>query len=350
MTYALIAAPAAMPVTLAQAKAHLRVTSTTEDELISGLVETATQYLERDTGLALINQQWRAWFDRPPADGIIRLLRHPVRAIVSVTVYDGDGNPAVLAGSDYYLNLAMRPPRLRLKDSVSAQSRANGIEIDFDAGFGETGVDVPDILKRAILVLVAHWYEFRGAFDAADQPVSVPMLYARLTRTTAIRAFDDAEAVFRPRPVAPRDGAGGGDPHARCAWRLCGSLGGGGDAVGASGSRGDAGFPCRRRGGGDHPSHHPARRPTRRTRHAAAQRRADLRDPVGPRSRRDRPLCRMPDTGANMNLTMRLTLDGLIRALRAQADSLADERVDELRRRQPKPAKETEDRDEQRRA
>jgi uncharacterized phiE125 gp8 family phage protein len=182
MTYAQIAAPAAMPVTLAEAKAHLRVTSDTEDDTITALIATATQYLERDTGQALIDQQWRAWFESVPCDGVLELMRSPVRGIVSVTVYDSAGNATVLDGSDYYVNLVARPARVRLADGVTQQMRANGIEVDFDAGYGETGVDVPDMLKRAILVLVAHWYEFRGVFDAADQPVSVPALYARLTR------------------------------------------------------------------------------------------------------------------------------------------------------------------------
>ena len=66
MTYALVAAPAAMPVTLADAKAHLRVTSDAEDDMITGLIAAATHYLERDTGQALIDQQWRAWFDVCP--------------------------------------------------------------------------------------------------------------------------------------------------------------------------------------------------------------------------------------------------------------------------------------------
>lgn len=180
MTYALIAAPAAMPVTLADAKAHLRVTSATEDDLITALLATATAFLERDTGLALIDQQWRGYFDWRE-DGILELLRFPVRGIVSVTVYGADGAATVLDGSDYYVNLVSRPPRVRL-DGVSQAACANGIEVDFDAGFGEAGTDVPDELKRAILVLVAHWHEFRGVFDAADQPVSVPALYARLVR------------------------------------------------------------------------------------------------------------------------------------------------------------------------
>lgn len=182
MTYALITAPAAMPVTLVEAKAHLRVTSTTEDDTISALIAAATQYLERDTGQALIDQRWRAWWDTAPCDGVLELMRSPVRGIVSVTVYDADGNAAVLDGADYYVNLVARPARVGLGDGVTAAMRANGIEIDFDAGYGEAGTDAPDMLKRAILVLVAHWYEFRGVYDAADQPVSVPALYARLTR------------------------------------------------------------------------------------------------------------------------------------------------------------------------
>ena len=182
MTYAQIAAPAAMPVTLAEAKAHLRVSSATEDDAISALIAVATQYLERDTGQALIDQRWRAYWDAVPCDGVLELMCSPVRGIVAVTVYDRLGEATVLDGADYYVNLVARPARLRLADSVPASMRANGIEVDFDAGYGEAGTDVPDMLKRAILVLVAHWYEFRGVFDAADQPVSVPALYARLTR------------------------------------------------------------------------------------------------------------------------------------------------------------------------
>jgi hypothetical protein len=41
-----------------------------------------------------------------PRTRMIELMKAPVRGIVSVTVYDGDGNPAVLDGADYYVNLA----------------------------------------------------------------------------------------------------------------------------------------------------------------------------------------------------------------------------------------------------
>ncbi|WP_421852475.1 head-tail connector protein [Oricola sp.] len=182
MTYSLVTAPAAPPLSLADAKGHLRVTHNDEDAAITALIDTATAYLERDTGQALIDQRWRAHFDCVPCDRVLQFLKTPVRGIVAVTVYDRDGNPGILDGSDYFVNLVTRPARLRIADTVAAASFANGVEVDFDAGYGTAGTDVPDMLKRAILVLVAHWYEFRGVFDAADQPVSVPALYARLTR------------------------------------------------------------------------------------------------------------------------------------------------------------------------
>ncbi|WP_370322772.1 hypothetical protein [Oricola sp.] len=47
-----------------------------------------------------------------------------------------------------------------------------------------------------------------------------------------------------------------------------------------------------------------------------------------------------------MKLTMQMTLDGLIRALRTRAEIAADERIEEARREQQKP--QTEDRDERR--
>ncbi len=44
----------------------------------------------------------------------------------------------------------------------------NGVEIDFSAGYGEAGTDVPDLAQRAMLMLVAHWFEFRASFGAAS--------------------------------------------------------------------------------------------------------------------------------------------------------------------------------------
>lgn len=173
-------APAAEPVMQAEAKRLLRIDHDSEDELIDGLIRAAREEVEAACGLALIDQGWRLCLDRLPVSGRVLLRRHPVREVLSVTVYGKDGEASLVDPAGYALDSAGRPARLHFHRPLAPGAAMNGIEIDFAAGFGETGVEVPDLLKRAILVLVAHWYEFRASVGAGEQPVSYPPGYERL--------------------------------------------------------------------------------------------------------------------------------------------------------------------------
>ena len=55
--------PALEPVTLAEAKAHMRLGHDSEDALIAGLIRAARDEVERTTGTALIDQDWRLALD-----------------------------------------------------------------------------------------------------------------------------------------------------------------------------------------------------------------------------------------------------------------------------------------------
>ena len=180
MTLFRTVAPAAEPVSLSEAKRTLRLDHDTEDELIGGLIAAAREEVEASCGLALIDQSWRLCLDRLPRSGRALLRRHPVREVLSVTVYGGDGEASLVDPGSYQLDGAGRPARLHFHATPTPGMAMNGIEIDFSAGFGEAATDVPDLLKRAILVLVAHWYEFRAGFGAGEQPVSFPPGYERL--------------------------------------------------------------------------------------------------------------------------------------------------------------------------
>lgn len=172
--------PVAEPITPADCKAHLRLTHDSDDVLIAGLIRAAREEVESQTGLALLDQDWRLTLDGWPATGIVALARHPVKEILSVTVYGGDGEASLLDPGSYRLDAASRPARLAIEAPPAPGAVLNGVEIDFRAGFGEAGTDVPDLLKRAMLILVAHWYEFRAAYGAHDQPVSIPDGFRRL--------------------------------------------------------------------------------------------------------------------------------------------------------------------------
>lgn len=172
--------PAVEPVTLNDLKTFLRLSGNSEDTLLAGLVRAAREDVERTTGLALIDQTWRICIDQLPAHGTVLLRRGPVREVLAVTAYGSEGEAAVVPPSDYEADLLSRPARLHIVRRPAAARLFNGLEIDFRSGHGEAGADVPDLLRRAVTILAAHWYEFRARFDAADQPVSYPGGYDRL--------------------------------------------------------------------------------------------------------------------------------------------------------------------------
>lgn len=180
MTYAQITPPQAEALTLADVKAHLRGDGSDEDALLSSLIKTAREHLERQTGLCLMRQTLRLYLDAWPRDGVIQIAKGPVQAIEKILVFDDSGDPFDATATDTLLDGQARPARLWLRQPPAPGQPLNGIEIDFTAGFGESGADVPDTLKRAMLVHIAHMFAFRGVVSAADQPAGVPAGYDRL--------------------------------------------------------------------------------------------------------------------------------------------------------------------------
>ena len=128
----------------------------------------------------MIEQSWRLVLDRLPRTDSVALARHPLREVLSVTAYGSEGEASLIDPDSYETDLVSRPGRIHFHASPPPLRTLNGIEIDFKAGYGEAGTDVPDGLKRALLMLVAHWYEFRASYGADEQPVSYPAGYDRM--------------------------------------------------------------------------------------------------------------------------------------------------------------------------
>jgi uncharacterized phiE125 gp8 family phage protein len=180
MTCALVTKPAVEPLSLDEVKLYLRLDGTDEDDLLTSLIVAARQHLESMTGLALITQGWRLYLDVWPDNEVIHIAKAPLQVIEAVTVYDGDGVASAVLLDGHVLDAASSPARLFLQNRPSAGRALNGIEIDFLAGFGDTPADVPDALKRAMLMHIALMYELRGAVARDMQPAAVPAGYDRL--------------------------------------------------------------------------------------------------------------------------------------------------------------------------
>ena len=194
MTLYLNEPPLAAPVTLADAKAHLRVETGDEDALLGRLIAAATGHLENATGLALLSQKWRLMLDAWPAEGPVLITKSPVLTLDGVTVRDAAGLPLKLSLSGALLDGRARPARLYLDDTPRPGLAINGIQINFTAGFGAAATDVPDALRQAILLHVARLYETRGAAlpppaARSDAAAEVPPGWDRLVAPYRRRAL-----------------------------------------------------------------------------------------------------------------------------------------------------------------
>jgi len=169
MSLSLITPPVGEPVTLADAKAHLRIDTSDDDALITALITAARARAEWHTGRAFMTQGWSLWLDRWPAAGIVRIPLPPLTAVSAVTLYARDDTASLLDPTRIIVDLAgsrialrqttILPPLLRVIDAI---------RVSFIAGYG-AAADVPQPLKSAILETVVFLYEHRG-----DAPAELP--------------------------------------------------------------------------------------------------------------------------------------------------------------------------------
>jgi uncharacterized phiE125 gp8 family phage protein len=177
MALVLTAPPAVEPVTLAETKAHLRVDGSAEDTLISSLMITSRLHIEAALGLALITQNWSTFIDAWPAGPQLSLPLRPVQSISAVKLYTADETVTTLPADTYLLDGAATPARLVRQGSLAWPKpgrTANGIEIAFIAGYGNSAAFVPAPIRQAILLLVAHWHEHREPVAIGQANASVP--------------------------------------------------------------------------------------------------------------------------------------------------------------------------------
>jgi len=187
----LVTAPAVEPVTLTEAKAHLRVDVTDDDTLISSLITSARQYIERAIRRALITQTWRASIDEFPATGEIILPKPPLQSVTSIQYTDINDSTSTVSSSTYTVDTDSEPGRIVLKYGQTWPSSSlavtNPIQITFVAGYG-LAAGVPAHFKQAILLLVGHWYENREAITSTGGiPKELPY---------AVKSLIDIDRIF----------------------------------------------------------------------------------------------------------------------------------------------------------
>jgi uncharacterized phiE125 gp8 family phage protein len=167
--YVRLTAATPLPVTLAEAKQHLKLepTDTEQDDLVEGLLVAAVESLDGRDGLlnrALLTQAWEAYADRPQPDDsfVVGLGPDPAVSRLERLV---DGAWTEVPAGDYVVRPIARRRAAIIPAAGKSWPAADDVpsawKITFQAGFGPTSDHVPAPIKAAIKIALSDLFEGR---------------------------------------------------------------------------------------------------------------------------------------------------------------------------------------------
>jgi uncharacterized phiE125 gp8 family phage protein len=158
MKYAVTTPPAEEPVSLADAKVHLRTVTgdTSEDSaVITPLITAAREYCENFTRRAFAAQTVKAYPDG--WEDNIRLPMPPLTTVTSIKYYDEDDAVYTFDTGDYQVDTIGGTIQI-LEEPTETLRILNPIVIEYTAGY----TTLPKTLRQAMLLFIADKYQNRG--------------------------------------------------------------------------------------------------------------------------------------------------------------------------------------------
>ena len=176
----LVTKPANEPVTLDEAKDHLKIEldDSTEDALVSKLIIAARRRAENFLWRAIMKQTWDYFLDVFPGSAdIILLPLPPLQSVTTVKYIDLDGNQQTLAASLWKVDAVSEPARLVPAFNEtwpSTREEINAVEIRFVAGYTDIG-QVPEEVNSAMKMMMGTWYENRESLREGAELQPIPL-------------------------------------------------------------------------------------------------------------------------------------------------------------------------------
>lgn len=163
LVYKIATPPAGEPLTVAEIREVLKLTTTDEDYFIQTLIVAAREFVEKRLSVALMTQTIECYLDRfPTKANPVELSRGPANNVVSVT-YNQSGSQETWPADRYEIDTVYRKPRLAPVWGETwplVREGINSIKITYVAGYGGRN-SVPRIYKQLIQTIVVDWFQNR---------------------------------------------------------------------------------------------------------------------------------------------------------------------------------------------
>lgn len=167
-------APTTLAVTLQDCKRHLNVYSTDDDRLIETHIKAATNMLETRYNRCFVKQTRILKFDdfadrkymHEDKYGRRRIYpaRSPLASVTSIQRLTSTGGTSTIPSSDYVVSTGDKPGFIAEAYNASwpdVYSQPNSVTITYVAGHSSGSTGIPEHVKQAIRMIVAHWYRQR---------------------------------------------------------------------------------------------------------------------------------------------------------------------------------------------
>jgi uncharacterized phiE125 gp8 family phage protein len=144
------------PVTLEEARDHLRITHLGEDNLIYSLIVAARQWAETYSEKAIIEQTVTAYYET--LSPVMRLPFGNASSFTKIDYLDQTGGAQSISSGVIITKGA--PSKLVFVDSPpDSKKLVDSVQVEYEAGYPDGSV--PERVKQAILLLVADMYEHK---------------------------------------------------------------------------------------------------------------------------------------------------------------------------------------------
>lgn len=164
MAIKMITSPVVEPITLEEAKQHLRVDGNDDDLLIVSLIKQAREWCENFQNRRYLTQTIELVLDTfPEGNAIVFNNCSPVQNVESIKYYDTASKEYIFDSSNYIVDTDSFVNRIvlgycKLWPTISLQP-ANAIRIKFTAGYGDTAEKLPESIKWAIILQMKLLYD-----------------------------------------------------------------------------------------------------------------------------------------------------------------------------------------------
>lgn len=160
-----------------------------QEAVLVGFLRAALAAIEGRTGKALITREFSVRVEKWRDVDAQTLPIGPVQSLLEVGLTDVDDNLTIVPSERYRLAGDDQRPRIVSTGSMLPSIPTGGYcEVFFEAGYGATWADLPADLAQAVMLLAAHYYEYRhqSAKGADDLPYGVAAL---IERYRTVRSF-----------------------------------------------------------------------------------------------------------------------------------------------------------------